>query len=271
VVRRTVKLEQAGYREVVLTGVNISAWGSEGMDLSGLIREMLAATAATRLRLSSLEPERIGRSLAEAIRHPRVCPHFHLPIQSGSEAVLRRMRRRYRPERVAWAVRLLRESRDEAFLAADILVGFPGETEQDFLATWRLVEELGLARLHVFPFSPRPGTVAWRMKPHIPERIRDERAGRLLDFSDRLLDRYVSRWKGREVEAVLEESAGGSARMARTGAGAPAGDEWIGLTGNYLKARIRGIPPDHAGRGRLVRLLIEETGPTCTGRFLSPA
>ena len=179
VLRRVRDLEQAGYREVVLTGVNLSAWHSDGRGLAALLGAILAATNALRVRLSSLEPETVDEPLADAVRDPRVCAHFHLPIQSGSAAVLARMRRRYGPQRVREAVRILRAARGEPFLAADVLVGFPGESGEDFTQTVRLIEELELAQLHVFPFSPRPGTAAFGLGSRVPERVRDGRAAAL--------------------------------------------------------------------------------------------
>ncbi|OHD75400.1 MAG: tRNA (N(6)-L-threonylcarbamoyladenosine(37)-C(2))-methylthiotransferase MtaB, partial [Spirochaetes bacterium RBG_16_67_19] len=148
-VRRAGLLEQAGYREVVLTGVNLSAWRHGGEGLGELLERLLISTVGIRLRLSSLEPETIKPALVQALRHPRVCPHFHLPVQSGSDRVLLRMRRRYRAEQVRRAVGLLRAVRPEPFLAADLIAGFPGETEEDFQASYDLAESLGFAKLHV--------------------------------------------------------------------------------------------------------------------------
>ncbi len=268
VIRRTLELEAAGYREVVLTGVNLSAYRGGDLNLAGLLRELLSRTAGLRLRLSSLEPEKVDEPLAESVRHPRVCAHFHLPIQSGSPAVLRRMRRRYRPERVREAVRLLRQAKGEPFLAADVLVGFPGESGEEFEQTRSLIEELRLARLHVFPFSPRPGTAAWSLEPRVPERVRDQRAGRLLRLSERLYARYVSQWVGREEEAVLEEPESAPEARAEPGCASPGGG-WIGLTGNYLRVRVAGLPPQAASRGRMVQVRIERAGPICAASFRS--
>jgi threonylcarbamoyladenosine tRNA methylthiotransferase MtaB len=255
-VRRARLLGQAGYREVVLTGVNLSAWrhGEEG--LGGLLERLLDSTAGFRLRLSSLEPETIKPALVEALRHPRVCPHFHLPVQSGSDRVLLRMRRRYRAEQVRQAVRLLRAARAEPFLAADLIAGFPGETEEDFRASFELAESLGFAKLHVFPFSPRPGTDAYRMGQRVPERERDRRVQALIALSDRLAAAYRSAWVGREVEVVVEEQLGG-------------GSAWRGFSGNYLPCAVRGVPEGPAGR--LVRARIENNGDPCGAVCLGPA
>ncbi len=260
-VQRARLLEQAGYREVVLTGVNISSWrhGEEG--LGKLLERLLEATSAVRLRLSSLEPETIEPVLVQALRHPRICPHFHLPVQSGSDRVLAAMRRRYSVQQVRVAADLLRAARIEPFLAADLIAGFPGESDQDFRATFELAESLGFAKLHVFPFSPRPGTAAARLGERVPERVRGERVKSLTDLSGRLGLAYRRAWVGREVEVVLESRRAG-------------GSTWRGFSGNYLPCAVRGVPeqpgPPEPSPGRLVRARIEDDREPCGARFLGP-
>ncbi len=272
---RAVKLEKQGYREVVLTGVNITAYNYRGWTLPELITGILKATSSMRLRLSSLEPEMINEQLVKALSDRQVCPHFLIPLQSGSDRVLLLMGRRYKAKRVSRAVDLLREVKPEAFLAADVLIGFPGESEDDFQATRELVEELGFSRLHVFPFSPRPGTAAEKMKEHIPERIRDQRVKELISLSKELLKRYKQGFVGRRVEAILERSS----TTAVTAAGvaplpAAAREEqakrWRGLTGNYLKIEIEGIPQNYASAGRLVAAEITHSREVCRAHFLEP-
>ena len=124
--------------------------------LPGLLRELLRSTMRARIRLTSIEPESITSELVEVLAEPRICPHFHIPVQSGSDRVLVRMSRRYLSGRVIDSVRLLREARDDPFIAADFMVGFPGETEEDFERTREMVQRLDFAALHVFPFSPGP-------------------------------------------------------------------------------------------------------------------
>jgi threonylcarbamoyladenosine tRNA methylthiotransferase MtaB len=254
-VRRAVEIEHRGYGEVVLTGVNLTAYRFGDTELPGLLEKILAGTARLRLRLSSLEPERIKPELTDVLAGPRICPHFHLPIQSGSDRVLLRMRRRYLSRRVVQAVQLLRAAKADPFLAADVIVGFPGEGEQEFLATLGLIESLGLSKLHVFPFSPRPGTAAAHPSDPVPERIRDERVHRLLSLSSRLHESYTGRWVGRRVEVVLEKD------------GSAAGGRWRGLSANYLKVLVEGVPPEAGRAGSLVQAVIEEGGDPCRGRF----
>lgn len=252
VVRRAGELEQRGCREIVLTGVNISAWRSGGQGLDGLLLSLLTATRQPRLRLSSLEPEAISEGLATVLRNPRICPHFHLPVQSGSDSVLSRMKRRYRAEKVRAGVALLRAVKASPFLAADILVGFPGETEDDHAATRQLIEDLKFSALHVFPFSPRPGTAAASFKLRVPERVRDIRARELGELSRLLSDRYARSWVGADVEVLLEKRAGSAAE---------------GTSENYLKVVVQGLPTGEV-RGRIARARISYAGQKCTGEFM---
>jgi threonylcarbamoyladenosine tRNA methylthiotransferase MtaB len=252
-VRRAVDLEERGFREIVVTGVNVSAWREAGAGPARLVERLLAGTKRARIRVSSLEPESIDEDLIGALADQRVCPHFHLPVQSGSDRVLEAMGRRYTAETVAGAVGLLRRVKGDPFIAADMLVGFPGETDGDFAMSRSLVQDLGFSQLHVFPFSPRPGTPAASFKGKVPERIRGQRAGVLGDISRRLAAEYRSRWCGSKVEALLEKGSG---------------DRWLGVCGNYLKTWIRSVP-DGEGRGSLVRAVLGGDGED--GRYLGPA
>ena len=258
VLERARRLEAAGYRELVLTGVNISSYRSAGGVLSDLLAVLLAGTERARLRLSSLEPEAVEPGLAEVLSHPRICAHFHLPVQSGSDRVLQAMRRRYQADQVLRAAELLRGAQEAPFLAADLITGFPGESAEDFQATCELAERAGFAKLHVFPFSPRPGTAAAAMPGRVPERTRDERARALTALSEKLAERYRREWLGREVEAVLEKRGAGGA--------------WLGLSGNYLRLAVQGVPPggeSPAAPGKLVRVRIEGCGNPCQAVFLT--
>jgi len=255
-VNRAREMEQRGYREAVLTGVNLTAYRYGEIGLPGLLSRLLGDTQRLRLRLSSLEPEMIDPELAEVFRDRRICPHFHIPIQSGSDTVLLGMRRRYRANQILRAVELLREAKQDPFLAADIIAGFPGETERDFLASYRLVETLKLSKLHVFPFSPRPGTAAEHMPDHVPERIRDERVGKLLSLSESLHGLYTGRWLGKRVEVVLER------KRSQTDSGS-----WQGLSENYLKVLVQGVPDQLGTPGIMAEAMIEQAGSPCRGRF----
>ncbi len=256
VIARARELEALGHREIVITGVNISSYLCRDVDLSRLVKNLLSQTARVRLRLSSLEPERIGDGLLEAAVHPRVCSHFHIAVQSGSDTVLARMRRRYTSMRVMDAVSRLREVKADPFIAADILVGFPGETGEDFAGTRALVRQAGFSALHVFPFSPRPGTPAADFAGQVPERIRAQRAAELGALSRVLDGEYAARWIGRDVEVLLQ-------KRRRLDSGGH-----TGVTSNYLKVRVEGLPPGlHGGRIARARIIsAADTGSKVPGK-----
>jgi threonylcarbamoyladenosine tRNA methylthiotransferase MtaB len=226
VVSRFRGLESEGYKEIVLTGVNLLAYRWEGIGFEGLLERLLASAAGvSRVRISSLEPEGISPSLVRILSHPRICPHFHLPVQSGSDSVLRAMGRRYDRRVLAEAVGRLRSARNNPFIAADIITGFPGETARDHSQTETLVRDLGFASLHVFPFSPRPGTAAWRMKNPVPERLSRERAAALRGLSGEGWTEYAQSLIGQCLDVLVEEDT--------------AGGDWKGLSANYMTVRGR--------------------------------
>jgi threonylcarbamoyladenosine tRNA methylthiotransferase MtaB len=225
VLRRFRGLESGGYREIVLTGVNLMAYRSGGTTLEGLVGRILSDGGGARVRVSSLEPEGVTENLARVLSHPRVCPHFHLPLQSGSDSVLRAMRRRYTAAGALDAVKLLRAAKPGAFIAADIITGFPGESAEDHRRTESLVREMELAALHVFPFSRRPGTAAWNMGGRAPERVVRERAAALRGLCEESRSRYAAAQTGRRLEVIIEKTS--------------AAGDWEGLSENYLTVRGR--------------------------------
>jgi threonylcarbamoyladenosine tRNA methylthiotransferase MtaB len=203
-------LEAKGYGEAILTGVNISQYQYNGlyptrvMHLSGLLDYLLAETSYIRLRLSSLEPDGITQDLVTVLAHPRIRPHFHLSIQSGSPLILEKMRRQYSPEDIEQGVRQLRVVKDDPFLACDIITGFPGETDEAFERTYELCRTIGFAWIHAFPYSPRPGTAAYTFKEFVSEREACLRADRLLVLGRECRQQYIRRWIGKTVEATVE-------------------------------------------------------------------
>lgn len=251
---RAAAIEEAGCAEIVLTGVNLCAYSFRGTRLAGLVGEILGRTSRCRLRLSSLEPDGIGEDLLSVLRHPRICGHFHIPVQSGSDAVLARMSRRYRRADVARVAAALRAVKEDPFLAADLIAGFPGETDRDHEESRELVLSLDFTRLHVFPFSPRPGTAAYGMTRRVAERIRDARAADLRGVSEARFREYASRWVGRDVDVLVEKVD-------------PATGEGIGSSGNYLKVRVAADGSATVQRGRVVRARILEAGEICRGKF----
>ncbi|HCO48896.1 MAG TPA: tRNA (N(6)-L-threonylcarbamoyladenosine(37)-C(2))-methylthiotransferase MtaB, partial [Spirochaetaceae bacterium] len=171
VLERVRELEEAGKAEVVLTGINLAHYRDGALRFPGLLARLIEGTKSIRFRISSYEPEFIDQAFLSAFAHPRVQPHVHLSVQSGSDTVLRRMARPYTAARVAEAVAALRATRDDPFLAADIIAGFPGETDAEFEETFVFCRDMDFAWIHAFPFSARPGTKAFDMRPKVPERV----------------------------------------------------------------------------------------------------
>lgn len=203
--RRITAAEAAGAAEIVLSGVNLSQYRDGASDLSDLIEEAVQRLTSARIRLSSLEPDFVDEKLVRAVSHPKVCPHFHLALQSGSSAVLARMGRHYDAERAAEAVRLLRNAKEDPFLAADVITGFDGESDDEFLETERFITENAFHALHVFPFSPRPGTEAAVPKHPVAQRIRDERAAVLRKRSQCASEAYRQKWASKPADVIVEE------------------------------------------------------------------
>lgn len=244
VVRRALDLEREGYGEIVLTGVNISDYrdpDNPEKKLPELITSLTGSLKNTRIRLSSLEPDMIDVALIKAVQHPVVVPHFHLPVQSGSDSVLKKIHRHYTADRVRKAVGLLKGAKDDPFIAADIIVGLPYETEEDFEASYALVHDTGLSRVHIFPYSPRPGTELFSVPLHVPERITKERAGRMHDLASSLYQTYVEKCSGREVYVLLENASGETDSRS-----------WMGMSDNYLHTKVKGVPGGPENRGVVV-------------------
>lgn len=265
VLERVLELERAGAAEVVLTGVNLAHYRDGAMRFPDLLAFLVERTSSIRFRISSYEPERVDEAFLRAFAAPRVQPHIHLAVQSGSSAVLRRMARPYSAGRVAEAVAALRATRGDPFVAADMIAGFPGETESEFEETWTLCRDLDFAWIHAFPFSARPGTAAFDMRSKVPERVAGGRAARLTELARAGKARYVARWVGKTVDVVLEKGgaldADDEASVADGARGAlvPAR---AGTSSNYLKLRIEGLP-ESSLPGRLVRAVIGEPCGTC--------
>jgi threonylcarbamoyladenosine tRNA methylthiotransferase MtaB len=213
---RRLALLGAGHPEVVLTGVHLGAYGRDlapRASLAGLVREAVRRRAVGRLRLSSVEPNELP---LELLRDPEVaavlCPHLHLPLQSGATRLLAAMGRPYDAGQFREVVEGAAAALPGACLGTDLLVGFPGETEADHRETVALVEALPLAYLHVFPFSPRPGTRAAELPGRVESAVVRERVRELLAVSDRAWRGYLAAQAGREVEVVVERISGGLAR-----------------------------------------------------------
>ena len=221
VVKRALKLEREGMHEIMLTGVNLTNYDHSGEGLGALMEKLLFSLGSDmRLRLSSMEPDHVDDRLLAAIADPRVQPHFHIPIQSASDKVLKVVNRNYSIEHVYHIIKTLREVKDDPFIACDVIAGLPGEDDDAFMVTYNFMREIGFAAMHVFPYSPRPETPLFMVKHKPEERVRDERAEMLRKLSAKQSHEYIARQLGKSCEILLER-------------------DLEGTTGNYLKAKIK--------------------------------
>ena len=220
VVERALKLEAEGFHEIMLTGVNLTMYDHEGEGLGGLIEKLLSALGSgMRLRLSSMEPDHVDDRLLDTLTDGRMQPHFHIPIQSASDKVLAIASRRYSIGHVDYIISRMRKAKSDPFIACDVIAGLPGEGEEEFRETYDFLSSHDFSAMHVFPYSPRPGTPLYGAKNRPEERVRDERAEKLRSLSAAQSRKYLARQLGRTVEILAEDGA-------------------TGTTGNYLKGRI---------------------------------
>jgi threonylcarbamoyladenosine tRNA methylthiotransferase MtaB len=247
VIREVTCLAEAGYGEIVLTGIHLSSYGLDfpegkktpeepfGHGLLDLILEIAKIPGIHRIRLGSLEPRIITEDFVRQLSAcPKVCPHFHLSLQSGSTGVLKRMNRHYTAEEYLAKCELLRKYYAHPAITTDVIVGFPGETPEEFQETFEFVQKVHFYEMHVFPYSRRQGTVADRMPDQIPENIKKERSHKLLALSEQMSEAYRQSLIGQEADLLLEEpdSDGDMAgytreyvRVSLPGTGARAGEE----------------------------------------------
>ena len=233
-VAQVQRLVERGHQEVVLTGTQLGSYGFDipGASLVRLVDRLLNQTDVPRLRVSSLQPQELTRELLELWDNPRLCPHFHLPLQSGSEAILRRMRRRYTPLQYANVVAAIRARIPDAAITADVIVGFPGETDAQFQESYRLCQSIGFAGIHVFPYSPRPGTSAAHFTDAVEQRVKRERMKRILALAKEQARQYRQGLLGTTRPVLWETSA-------RVGSSIV----WSGLADNYVRVAARSDEP----------------------------
>lgn len=204
-------LARKGYKEVVLTGIHLSSYGKDfaagtGTDLLGIIREVQKIDGIERIRLGSLEPRIITEEFASGLREcDKVCPHFHLSLQSGCDETLKRMNRKYTTEEYRQALAILRDTFDHPALTTDVIVGFVGETEEEFAHTREYLEEINLYEMHIFKYSVRKGTRAEKMSGHVSEETKNARSAVLLSMTQRHKKEYEQWYVSRTQKVLLEE------------------------------------------------------------------
>ena len=221
-VRELKTLSQNGYREIVVTGIQLSAYGQDLPDhpeLTDLIAAADGITGIERIRLGSLEPRVITERFLKAAKGSRtLCPQFHLSLQSGSDSVLKRMNRRYTTDEYRDAVRRIRESIADAAITTDIIAGFVGETEEEHLETMEFVREIGFSRIHVFPYSRRKGTKADSMDGHLTRSVKEARTRELIALGKQFEYRFIDEQIGKSYDLIME-------------------DDGTGYTRNYIRVR----------------------------------
>ncbi|MBN2239732.1 MAG: tRNA (N(6)-L-threonylcarbamoyladenosine(37)-C(2))-methylthiotransferase MtaB [Dehalococcoidales bacterium] len=214
------KKVNVGIKEAVLTGTEVGTYYHEGTDLTALLGRILAETDIQRLRLSSLQPDEITPDLLALWENPRLCPHFHLSLQSGSDTVLSRMNRRYTVSEYLDAVSLIRKMVPDVAITTDVIAGFPGETDDEYEETLDICEKAGFARVHVFSYSKRPETAAAKMSGQVRDSIRTQRAKNLGVVSTECAETFRKRFIGRIMDVLWEQQSGGF---------------YSGYTGNYIR------------------------------------
>lgn len=233
VISEIKRIAKNGTKEVVLTGIHLSSYGKDfkdGTDLLDLIKAVQEVDGIQRIRLGSLEPRIITLEFAQELRRlDKFCPHFHLSLQSGCEATLKRMNRHYTPEEYYEKCELLREVFEHPAITTDVIVGFPGETEEEFEETYKFLEKVNFYEMHVFKYSKRKGTRAAEMENQVPEPIKTKRSNILLELTRECSKRYRSFWIGREVNVLLEEKIVLDGEVYT-----------VGHTKEYVKAAVKG-------------------------------
>ncbi|MDA1474785.1 tRNA (N(6)-L-threonylcarbamoyladenosine(37)-C(2))-methylthiotransferase MtaB [Bacillus changyiensis] len=260
VIRQAQQLVDAGYKEIVLTGIHTGGYGEDMKDynFAQLLRELDSRVKGLkRIRISSIEASQITDEVIEVLDHSdKIVRHLHIPLQSGSNSVLKRMRRKYTMEFFADRLTKLKKALPGLAVTSDVIVGFPGETDEEFMETYRFIKEHQFSELHVFPYSKRTGTPAARMENQVDENLKNERVHQLIALSDQLAKEYASNYEGDVLEIIPEEP------FTETGED----NLFVGYTDNYMKVVFEG---SEDLIGKLVKVKIVKAGyPYNQGQFL---
>ena len=245
IIKEAQEIVKQGYQEIVLTGIHVGGYGKDLKDVSfsKLVKALLDIKGLYRLRISSIEESEIDDELIELINtRENLAKHFHIPLQSGSDSVLKRMNRKYNKEQFLNKINLIKKACPDVTLTTDVIVGFPGETEEEFVESYNFIKECGFNMLHCFPFSSREGTVASKMKEQIDPKIKKERNLRLIELSNKLWDEYTNMFVNKEVEVLVEQYDESSKCN-------------IGHTSNYLEAKI---PSDKPEIGKIIKTIYKK-------------
>ena len=237
-------LIKEGYKEFVLTGIHTAHYGLDikGVSFSDLVEEILNIEGLYRLRISSIEESEIDDKFISLLeKYDNIANHLHMPLQSGSSSVLKRMGRKYNVDDFINKVNRIREVRKDIAITTDVIVGFPGESEEEFLETYNFIKKVNFSELHVFPYSRREGTKAYDMPNQVDPKIKAERVNKLIELSHKLEKEYKERFIGKELEVILEERNKSDNRL-------------YGFTSNYLKL---GIDLDDSYIGKIHKIKVD--------------
>jgi len=259
VIEQAKQLVAAGYKEIVLTGIHTGGYGDdmENYKLSDLLWDLDKVDGLERIRISSIEASQIDDEMIDVLnRSEKMCRHLHIPLQAGDNTVLKRMRRKYTIEEFAEKIRLLHKAMPGVAITTDVIVGFPGETEEMFENGYRFMEELRFSEMHVFPYSKRTGTPAARMEDQVDDEVKNERVHKLIDLSERMQLAYGEQYVGEVVDVIPE----------RDYKGAPGSGRVMGYSDNYIQVVFEG---DESLIGQLCRVKITEAGVNeCYGQLV---
>ncbi len=260
VVEQAQKLVDAGYKEIVLTGIHTAGYGEDmnNYNFAMLLQALeTKVTALKRIRISSIEASQITDEVIEVLdKSEKIVRHLHIPLQSGSDSVLSRMRRKYSSEFYKQKVDKIRQALPGLAITSDVIVGFPGETEAEFNETFDFIKEIGYSELHVFPFSRRTGTPAARMSDQVDDDVKNDRVQQMIELSGQLAKEYASGYENEVLEVIPEEHVQDQDHP----------EHLVGYTDNYLKVRFEGTPDMI---GKLVRVKITKAGyPINEGKFV---
>jgi threonylcarbamoyladenosine tRNA methylthiotransferase MtaB len=259
VLKQARQLVDAGYKEIVLTGIHTGGYGDDFEDykLADLLWDLDQIEGLKRIRISSIEASQIDDRVIEVLNaSEKMCRHLHIPLQAGDDAVLKRMRRKYTTEEYREKIMKLHEAMPDVAITTDVIVGFPGETEEQFERGYRFIEDLKLYQLHVFPYSKRTGTPAARMPDQVPEEVKHERVRKLIELSKRLTVEYARRFVGEVVEVIPEQPFKED----------PDSGLYMGYSDNYLQVAF---PADPEWVGKVCRVKIDRVDPEyCYGTFV---
>ncbi|WP_138753330.1 tRNA (N(6)-L-threonylcarbamoyladenosine(37)-C(2))-methylthiotransferase MtaB [Paenibacillus sinopodophylli] len=244
------QLVASGYKEVVLTGIHTGGYGDdmENYNLTSLLWDLDKIEGLERIRISSIEASQIDDAMIDVLnRSSKMCRHLHIPLQAGEDSVLKRMRRKYTTAEFAAKIKRLHEAMPGVAITTDVIVGFPGETEEMFEDGLRFMEEMKFAEMHVFPYSKRTGTPAARMDEQVDEEVKNERVHKLIDLSEQMQLAYAKQYVGQVLDVIPE----------RDYKGAPGTGLVMGYTDNYIQVVFNGT---EALIGKLCRVKINEAG-----------